>query len=209
MSSSCPRRARSLKQNPIGLTQEKLKEWLSYDPLTGVFRWKKNPREHMGDRMTGRIAGCKCRTNGYVIIQFKGCRDYAHRLAVLYMTGEMPKALVDHANRDKADNRWSNLRPASKSQNAINNGKKAIRSSRYRGVSLDRKRDKWLAKIKANGKERYIGLYSSEDEAARARDVVARELFGPYAALNFEPTGLPGGELAACQALVREGYRIE
>ena len=99
------------------LTQARLKELLHYDPETGAFTWRV-------DRTNGRRAGdlAGSTREGHITIGVEGTQYYAHRLAVLYMTGKWPKAgmHVDHINRQKADNRWCNLRVVSHSKNMRN-----------------------------------------------------------------------------------------
>jgi hypothetical protein len=58
-------------------------------------------------------------------------------------------------------------------------------SSKFKGVRLEKRAGKWRAQIKINKKYIYLGLFSDEEEAARAYDLKAQELFGEYAALNF------------------------
>lgn len=88
------------------LTQERLKELLTYEPATGVFRW----RERRGNQGGGCVApgdeAGSVYKNGYRMIGVGGRRYGAHRLAFLYMTGAFPPAEVDHINGVPADNRW-------------------------------------------------------------------------------------------------------
>ncbi|HAS0888998.1 TPA: HNH endonuclease, partial [Enterobacter cloacae subsp. cloacae] len=98
------------------LTQNRLKEVLRYDPLTGVFYWL-NPTAycmHPGD-----VAGFVDYT-GYAYIKVDRVKYSAHRLAWLYVHGSMPEEQIDHVNNNRSDNRISNLRLASRSQNMMN-----------------------------------------------------------------------------------------
>jgi len=94
------------------------------------------------------------------------------------------KVLVDHRSRDGLDNRRSNIRIATPMQNS-GNAPGRPGTSNFRGVCWDNNRGKWLAQIKAGGPGSYIGRFESEIEAALAYDERARELFGPFAHLNF------------------------
>jgi hypothetical protein len=98
-----------------------------------------------------------------------------------------PAFRADHKNQDKLDNRKSNLRPATRTQNA-GNSKKRRGSSRFKGVSLFRN-GRWHAQLMTteNGKAkcRHLGYYGEEADAARAYDEAARKYFGEFAATNF------------------------
>lgn len=95
-----------------------------------------------------------------------------------------PKVLVDHRDRNPLNNRRSNLRFASASQNAANR-RKNTHSSRFLGVTWDKTRRKWRAQILDNGKYRNLGRFTDEKLAARAYDDAAREVFGEFATCNF------------------------
>lgn len=94
---------------------------------------------------------------------------------------------VDHINRNRLDNRKENLRICTASQNGQNKEQDRGNSG-YRGVSYknDQKRNKaWRAYIKKNGKQIFIGHFTSPKEAAKAYDKKAKEIFGQFARLNF------------------------
>lgn len=105
---------------PVGkwrVSIELLREFLDYDPITGILRWKKQ----RGTRgKMGSIAGSKC-GNGYVIVGLAGVRSVpAHRIAFALMTGTWPELQVDHIDGDRANNAWSNLRLVTAEQNHQN-----------------------------------------------------------------------------------------
>ena len=142
------------------LTQERLKELLHYCPETGVFTWKQRVanRIHIGD-----TAGCldKCKTNGYIRI----LRYRAHRLAFLYMEGEMPKNDVDHINRVRNDNRWCNLRHATHRMNMNNMSS----SNHFVGVAWHKGNLRWRAIAIKNNKQVHIGNFKTNIAACMAR----------------------------------------
>ncbi len=92
---------------------------------------------------------------------------------------------VDHANGDRLDNRRSNLRLATPSQNSANAKRPHDNRSGFKGVTLLRKYGTWQAQIGANGGHFYLGRFASPEEAARAYDAAARYFFGEYARVNF------------------------
>ncbi len=95
---------------------------------------------------------------------------------------------VDHRNRDALDNRSDNLRQCSGSQNAANVDKRrgdSAYTSRYKGVSYDRRTGRWAARIAPHRGRVWLGRFGTEEEAARAYDRAAREIWGEFACLNF------------------------
>ncbi len=117
---------------------------------------------------------------GYIYV-LVGKHYAAHRIAWLLMTGEWPKADIDHRNKNRADNRWVNLREATRSQNLANQGPRPNNTSGLKGVSWDAKNNKWVAQISKDGKARKIGRFQSKDEASAAYCAKAKELFGEFA----------------------------
>jgi len=103
------------------------------------------------------------------------------------MIMDAPKGLeVDHIDRNGLNNRRSNLRLATHAQNTRNQGKWKETASKYKGLSLDKRDMKWQVKVFYNGKYVTVGRFFDEEEAARAYDAKARELFGEFAHCNFK-----------------------
>lgn len=92
---------------------------------------------------------------------------------------------VDHINRNRLDNRRSNLRIATKAENLRNKVIYQNNKSGYRGVCWKTRDKKWAAQININQKRKHLGFFSSAEEAARAYDKAAKEFYGEFAALNF------------------------
>lgn len=104
---------------------------------------------------------------------------------------------VDHRDHDGLNNQRSNLRDVTATQNRANMRKRLGCTSQYKGVSWHNPRNRWVAYIKMNYQRRYLGLFDSEQEAARAYDAAALEAWGEYAYLNFPQGGEPGSGLPA------------
>ena len=121
---------------------ERLRELLSYDPDSGIFRWRVCARR----KLVGSIAGHKGK-QGYMHIGIDG-RDYrAHRLVWLYVYGKWPPTEIDHINLLRHDNRLANLRLASREQNSANAPSHRDSSSGLKGVSFHKHMRKWRAEI--------------------------------------------------------------
>ena len=141
------------------ITQKELKSLLHYNPETGVFTWIKrvSRRVNIGD-----IAGTI--DNGYLRIMIKGKSYRLHRLAFLYMEGEHPIHQVDHKDRLRNNNKWSNLRHATQVQNQHNTSRNNcfVGVSRYRG-------DKWQVDAKKNKEYYFLGHFNTHFAACYAR----------------------------------------
>lgn len=159
------------------LTHERLLEVLTYEPETGLFRWKKRTSNRI---VVGAVAGTP-HPQGYVRICIDGQLFFAQRLAVFYMTGTWPTEVSDHRNLDRADNSWDNLRDASNSQNGANAKLSAANKSGFKGVSWESRRQVWQAFIKVDGKSKFLGYFKMIEDAAEAYRVAAIEHFGEFA----------------------------
>lgn len=158
------------------ITQDKLKGLLNYNPDTGVFTWV-NAR---GNLKAGSVAGT-VDYQGYVRISINERRYRAHRLAWLYVHGETLTVEIDHINGIKSDNRISNLRTATRSQNEANKIKTQKNTSGYKGVSWHKNDKKWVAHITINQKLKCLGSFSTREEAHKAYCKAANDIFGRFA----------------------------
>lgn len=141
------------------LTQERLKELLDYDSLTGIFIWKKA----RNNNLVGIIAGAK-RPDGYLRIRIDYKFYYAHRLAWLYVYGEWPKNCIDHKDMVHDNNRISNLRDVTNSVNMQN--QRAARKDNLHGfLGVKRNGNGFAAHIQLNGKQKNLGTRKTPEEA--------------------------------------------
>ncbi len=157
------------------LTYQRLREVLSYNPETGSFT-----RVGFHERDFVRNPNCGFDTNGYLSISIDGQTYRAHRLAWLYMTGEEPPPVIDHADGEKSNNRWVNLREATATQNKANSKAYAKASALPKGVT-QRSKNKFRARVRSHGKLHSLGSYTTPEEAHAAYVTAATQLFGEFA----------------------------
>lgn len=138
----------------MNITQERLKELLTYWPEEGVFFW----RERRGHVEAGAKAGSI--SKGYIRISIEGKMHSAHRLAFLWMTGEIPDCDIDHINGQRDDNRWSNLRAVTRSANTHN---RVITPPVYQSS-----KNRWTANYQLNGVKVSIGYHDTREAAEDA-----------------------------------------
>lgn len=150
-----------MHKNEQKLTVDRLRVLFSYDPETGKF-----VRNHKGK--TGSPVSDLPNKGGYLRVRVDGPHYYAHRLAWLYVNGAWPKRHIDHINGDRSDNRIANLREATPAENHQNRALSRKNSSGFTGVFFDKRRKKWIASIGVNRRSKFLGSYSSPEEAAEA-----------------------------------------
>lgn len=134
-----------------------------------------------------------CKT-WYAIHSFRGDGKYhnirMHRAVLGFGSGD---PFIDHRNGDGLDNRRTNLRPSTCSQNNRNRRLGVTNATGFKGVQRNRycarTKKPWLGMIKFEGKTDWLGPFETIEEAARAYDAKARELFGEFARLNFPLEG--------------------
>ena len=155
------------------ITAEYVRSILNYNPDTGIFTWRERddvPKE-WNRRWAGTIAGTPNDSN-YLLISINKQHHRAHRLAWLWMTGKWPDPECDHRDTVRANNRWSNLREATRSQNAANTSIQRNNTSGFKGVYWNKIVKKWWAHITKDGRRHSLGYFDDIDEAVA---VVTRE----------------------------------
>lgn len=138
---------------------------LSYDPCTGIFT---NKVWRSSNAVAGSVAGAM-QNKGYLTIWLDGRRYMAHRLAWLYVYGELPEKQIDHTNREKSDNRIANLRLADNSENQQNVAMTSNNKSGAVGVYWHKKNNRWFSQIIVNRKTIHLGSFTDFNEAVMAR----------------------------------------
>jgi hypothetical protein len=156
------------------VTHRRLLELLTYDPLTGLFRWRIRPSGRIG---AGEIAG-NINPEGYRSMSLDRRFYKAHRLAWFYVHGVWPPEQLDHINRQRDDNRIANLRLATNQQNNANSVRQRNNTSGFKGVYFHKQ--KWRAMIGISGKRVHIGFFSTPEIAHAAYLEKSREVFGDF-----------------------------
>jgi hypothetical protein len=141
------------------LTQQRLRELLHYDPLTGLFTRLVAASNAPAGSAAGSLANI-----GYLRISVDGARYLAHRLAWLYVHGEWPQQEIDHINGDKIDNRIANLRDASRGVNC-QNIRAARRDSKTGLLGVYERRGRFTACIEVSGRTVTLGDCATPTEA--------------------------------------------
>ena len=157
------------------VTAEYVRSILRYERSTGLFRWR---HDHRWNAKAGSIAG-SIHAHGYRIIKIDGVGYPAHRLAWLVVNGYFPDCEIDHKNRIRSDNRFRNLREATRTQNTWNAKIKTTSSTGHRGVS--KRRGRWLARIQVHKRRIHLGYFDTADKARRAYAAAAKDFHGSFA----------------------------
>ena len=157
---------------------EELKEFLDYNPDTGIFIWKKQVAQNI---KVGQEAGAM-NSNGYIQIRFKNSPYLAHRLAYYMYYGIHPlEKLVDHIDGDKTNNKIDNLRLATNPQNSMNRvNLNRNNTSGVIGVCCHKRFKKWQAQIIVNKVYKYLGSFTNKEEAIKARREAEIKYFGDF-----------------------------
>lgn len=133
----------------------------------------------MGAKLNGREAG-SINGKGYRNITIDGIKYQAHRLAIFYVTGEWPGLDTDHRNLIKSDNRYANIRRATRSQNLANRPVQRNNRAGAKGIR-QMSSGSWQARITVDSKSKYLGSFASLNEAEAARNLAASSAYGEFA----------------------------
>lgn len=158
------------------LSHNRLIELLHYNIDTGIFTWKKQKGKNKPGDVVKRVSD-----TGYNIVMLDRKLYKAHKLALYYVYGIYPDKSVDHINGIKTDNRFDNLRLATKSENAFNMKLKVNNTSGVKGVSWRTDRNKWRVYIKVNGIYESFGHFSTLEEAREVAYTARQHRHGEFA----------------------------
>ena len=158
-------------------SQDRLRELLDYEPLTGALVWKLSPSKNIS---AGTPAGSRGTLNNRTV-KIEGERYATQRLIWKLVTGEDPPQLVDHKNGDFTDNSWTNLRLATHCQNNSNKRTAPAATGLPKGVRRHPSGRFW-SEIRSNKQHHYLGTFDTPEEAHQAYCAAAADLHGEFAA---------------------------
>ena len=156
-------------------TIEELREYLDYDPESGVLMWKKRPSRRVKQ---GQVAGGSINGEGYNLLGFSGMRFLAHRIAFALHHGRWPTPCCDHIDGDKTNNRADNLRECSVSENKQNSATPRNSTTGVKGVR--RHGSGYQAQVRLSGAIYTKYFRHLEDAAAYVRQL-REQLHGEFA----------------------------
>jgi hypothetical protein len=151
----------------MSITHSELVQLFVYDNESGALYW----------RHSGRKAGTNY--HGYLKVCVHGKRYYAHRIVWNLVTGRWPDKSIDHADLNRSNNKFGNLREVSHSLNMRNCRVRSHNKCGLKGSSP--KGNKFRAQISIDGRTKFIGTFNSPEEAHAAYLATAKRMFGDFA----------------------------
>jgi hypothetical protein len=149
------------------LTQNELKDLISYDPITGVFivkvKWAARAKE-IGEILGTSIVRGRLK---YLEVKINKEKYYLHRLAFLYMEGIVPD-IVDHIDGNGLNNSWNNLYNGTQRVNSQNVTRIMFNKIDQLPLGVFKHKNKFVAAIKYNYKKLHLGLFNTPEEASQA-----------------------------------------
>lgn len=167
-----------------------LRKLLRYEPDTGKLFWLPRPVEMFTSQRYAKSWNTKhagvealriADGRGYFAGTLMGEMVLTHRVAWAIATGKWPTRNIDHINGIKNDNRLSNLREATTSENGMNRGMQANNTSGYKGVSWCKYKRKWVATIRVNRVGKILGRFASPEDAYEAYCKAVKSFHGEFA----------------------------
>jgi hypothetical protein len=163
---------------PIDIDPSEVRKSFSYNPTTGILRWKVTDSRKV---KPGDEAGCASPKEGgrkVVVFRYKHIRT--HILIWAFQTGEWPKNQIDHINRNPGDNRWINLRESTQGQNMKNTKTPITNKSGFRGVYWHKTGGRWTSQIRVDGKKIYLGMFDTAEAAHKVYKAASEKLHGVF-----------------------------
>jgi hypothetical protein len=148
------------------ISQKKVKDLFFYSKELGRLFWKKSPCNAV---RAGAEAGTLCKASGYRFIFIAGKRYSSHRIMWLFLKGKFPKGQIDHIDGNKINNKISNLRDVTATENQKNQARYKNNSSGFAGVSWLPLANKWQTYISHNRKRKSLGNFEHLSDAVRCR----------------------------------------
>ena len=159
------------------ITQNRLKEILHYNSDTGIWIRLVDTRNKI---KSGSRAGT-CTVKGYRRIKIEKKHYFEHRLAWLYMTGEWPENDIDHIDGNRSNNKWSNLRSATRQQNRMNTKKLGIKKKNFDlPVGVIRRSGRFGAVCKSNKKRKSLGMFDTAEQAHQRYLTFIKDKYGEF-----------------------------
>jgi hypothetical protein len=173
-----------------------LHECFEYQPMTGRLVWKHRPRHHFANEQSfsrfnnkyaGREAGCAHYQKGRastIHVRIGNHCYRAHRIIFGMMGHPIPEGMLgDHVNRNPLDNKWENLRLATRTQNNRNMSMKCTNTTGFTGVCRAKGIEKYRATITVDRRSIHLGTFSTPEEAAIARSAAVQKYYSDFAAI--------------------------
>lgn len=161
-----------------------LSQALLYDRETGIIYWKIDRKCGNGRLIVkaGDKAGCEVRKGRsvYVRIRVFGVSYYGHQVAWALENGEWADTDIDHMDGNGLNNRISNLRLATRSQNSCNSRVRVDNKSGFKGVCWDKSQGRWRAVIRHQGILINLGAFVMKDDAVKSYAEAAKKFQGEF-----------------------------
>ena len=164
------------------LSADYVRSILDYDKETGNLRWKprQTRRGLWNIKFAGKIAGTS-ETDGRRKIVLKG-KPYQHsHVAWVIVTGEWPRHEVDHLDTNPANNKWSNLREATRVQQLHNRCVMGNSTTGLKGVHKNKHGTTYNARIRVKGRRLFVGNFPTAEDAHAAYCIAASKYYGEFA----------------------------
>lgn len=166
---------RSVPERPPNWVLQRIRECLNYDPKSGILIWVKPQCSRL--RVGQRAGSSRFNPSPYRVINFgsvgqRARHCFEHHVVWYLMTGEWPTKQIDHRDRNGLNNQWANLRLATTHQQQLN--KRSSRPNTIGFKGLRRVKSGFVAQISIKGKNKYLGRFSSREEAAAAYEAAVK-----------------------------------